>query len=120
MAIVSVVEGKLVIEVEGWDKFFSLRSRLEFPLTHISRVYADPAIADSWWKGLRLGGTNLPGVITAGTFYHHGDWVFWDVHNIEKAVVFELHDERYAKLIIEAGDPAECAARVQAALTPQP
>lgn len=116
MAIVSIADGKLIIEVEGWDKIWSLKSRLEVPLTHVSRAYADSSIADSWWKGLRLGGTNLPGVITAGTFYHHGDWVFWDVHDITKAVVFELHDERYAKLIIEVKDPHGCADLVQTSL----
>jgi hypothetical protein len=50
-------------------------------------------------------GTNIPGVITAGTFYQHGKRVFWDVHNPENTVVIELRDNRYNELIIEVADP---------------
>jgi hypothetical protein len=116
MTIVNVSDGNLVIEVEGWDKLWSLKSRLVIPLAHVIRVYADASIAEGWWKGMRVGGTHVPGVITAGTFYHHGNWVFWDVHNPERAVVVDLRDERYEKLIIEVADPTDTVARIEAAL----
>ena len=116
MTTVSVSDGNLTVEVEGWDKLWSLRSRLVIPIRHVIRVYADSSIAENWWQGLRVAGTHLPGVITAGTFYHHGNWVFWDVHNPEKAVVVDLQDERYEKLIIEVPDPADTVARLQATL----
>ena len=103
-------------EVEGWDKLWSLRSRLEIPIEHVIGVHADPTIAQSWWKGLHLAGTHIPGVIAAGTFYRHGNWVFWDVHDPEKAVVIELRDERYSKLIVEVENPPEAVARILAAL----
>ncbi len=119
MTTVSVSDGNLIVEVEGWDKLWSLRSRLVIPIHHVVRVYADSNIAEDWWKGLRVAGTHLPGVIAAGTFYHHGNWVFWDVHNPEKAVVVDLRDERYEKLIIEVPDPADTVARLQATL-PKP
>jgi hypothetical protein len=86
------------------------------PARHVVRVYADPTIAEKWWKGLRVAGTHVPGVIAAGTFYQHGNWVFWDVHHPEKALVIELHDERFEKLIVEVDDVAETVARLQAAL----
>lgn len=54
---------------------------------------------------MRMGGTNVPGVITAGTFYQHGQRVFWDIHRPEHTIVIELHDERYNELIVEVGDP---------------
>jgi len=117
MTQLSVADRKLVLEVEGWDKLWSLKSRLEIPLEHVVRIYADPNIAQSWWKGLRVAGTHVPGVIAAGTFYRHGGWVFWDVHNPDKAIVVELRDERYAKLIVEAQDPAETVAAIQTVLT---
>jgi hypothetical protein len=53
----------------------------------------DPAIAHGWWRGLRMPGTNIPGVLTAGTFYQDGKRVFWDVHNPENTVVIELKHE---------------------------
>jgi hypothetical protein len=120
MTSTSIADGKLVVEVHGWDKLWALRSRLEIPVEHVSKVCVDPSISDAWWKGLRVGGTHLPGVITAGTFYHHGDWVFWDVHNFANAIVIELRDECYARLIVEVEDPAATVSLLQAALpTPQ-
>ena len=116
MTEISVSEGNLIVEVEGWDKLWSLKSRLVIPIQHVIRVYADSSIAKAWWQGLRVGGTHVPGVITAGTFYHHGNWVFWDVHDTEKAVVVDLRDERYEKLIVEVADPAATVARLAATL----
>jgi hypothetical protein len=113
---VNVAEGKLILEVEGWDKLWSLRSRLEIPLEHVAGVYSDPEIARGVWHGLRIGGTSVPGVITAGTFYQHGEWIFWDVHHPENTIVFDLHDEHYKKLVIEVADPAEAVGRIQSAL----
>ena len=65
-----------------------------------------PSIARGWWHGLRIPGTNIPGVITAGTFYQDGKRVFWDVHNPDNTVVIDLHDERYNQLIVEVADPS--------------
>jgi hypothetical protein len=62
MTTVSVSDGNLTIEVEGWDKLWSLRSRRVIPIRHVIRVYADSSIAENWWKGLRVAGTYLPGV----------------------------------------------------------
>ena len=70
--MVGVSDRKLSIRVEGWDRMWSMRSHLEIPLEHVSRAYADPNVDDTWWKGWRRGGTNLPGVLTAGTFYRQG------------------------------------------------
>jgi len=50
-------------------------------------------------------GTNIPGVLTAGTFYQNGQRVFWDVHNPENTIVIGLHDEQYNELIVEVPDP---------------
>jgi roadblock/LC7 domain-containing protein len=61
-------------------------------------------------------GTNIPGVLTAGTFYQDGKRVFWDGHNPENTVVIELRDERYNELIVEVADPQAAAELVKAAL----
>jgi hypothetical protein len=116
MTKVSVADGNLLLEVEGWDKLWSLRSHLTIPIQHVIRVHADPAIAEAWWIGLKIAGTHVPGVIAAGTFYHHGNWVFWDVHHPENTIVIDLRDERYEKLIVEVADVTETLARVQTAL----
>jgi hypothetical protein len=61
-------------------------------------------------------GTNVPGVITAGTFYQDGKRVFWDVHNPEKTIVIDLHDERYNKLVVEVENPEVAVGLIQTAL----
>ena len=105
MVDLSVAEGKLVLHVRGADKLWALKSSLEIPLVHIAGVQADPEVARGWWHGIRMPGTNLPGVITAGTFYQDGKRVFWDVHHPENTIVIDLHDERYNQLIVEVADP---------------
>lgn len=96
---------KLVFNVEGADKLWALKSSLEIPLQHVVSVRADPEAAKGWYHGLRLPGSNIPGVLTAGTFYQDGKRVFWDVHHPQNAIVVELRDERYNELIVEVADP---------------
>ena len=112
----SVAEGKLTLHVRGADKLWALKSSLEIPLVHIVGVRSDPEAARGWWHGLRLPGTNVPGVITAGTFYQDGKRVFWDVHHPEKTIVIDLHDERYNQLIVEVSDPQAAVELIQNAL----
>jgi len=108
-----------VIEVQGLDKLWSLKSRLEIPLKHIRSVRGDPEVARGWWHGIKLPGTNIPGVLTAGTFHLHGKRVFWDVHDPERTIVIELRDERYGELIVEVEDPAAALAVLQRSIEPR-
>lgn len=116
MVEILISEGSLVLHVKGADQLWALKSSLEIPLQHVAGVRADPSVAHGWWHGLRMPGTNLPGVITAGTFYHDGKRVFWDVHNPQNTVVIELKDERYNELIVEVADPNKTVEVVRAAL----
>jgi|ERR1700721_2692830 len=77
------------------------QSSLEIPLVHITGVRADSEVACGWWHGVRMPGTSVPGVITAGTFYQDGKRVFRDVHHPEKTIVIDLHDERFNELVVE-------------------
>ncbi len=101
----TIKDGILLLEVEGADKIWALKSRLEIPLKHIANVKIDLEIAKSWYHGLKSPGTSIPHVITAGTFYQAGKRVFWDIHNPEKTIVIELHDEKYNELVIEVENP---------------
>ena len=103
-------------EVEGWDKLWALRSHLEIPLAHITGVRADPEAARGWWHGIRLPGTQIPGLLTAGSFYQHGGMVFYDVHDPDSTIVIDLDHEHYEQLIIEVEHPAAAVATLRAAL----
>jgi len=113
MVKVSLTGDSAVFEVEGLDRLWALRSRLEIPLTHIEEVTFDPEQVGRWWHGWRLAGTDVPGLLTAGTFYHHGELVFWDIHNPAQAVVISLNHERYKKLIMEVADPERVVSEIR-------
>jgi hypothetical protein len=57
----------------------------------------------------------MPGFFAAGTFYYHGELVFWDVRDPARTVIVSLEHERYNKLIIEVSDVAGTVARLRAA-----
>ncbi|MGB9028594.1 MAG: hypothetical protein WCC27_00630 [Acidobacteriaceae bacterium] len=113
MVELSVAEGKLVLHVRGIDQLWALRSTLEIPVQHITGVRADAEIARGWWHGLKLMGSDIPGVLHAGTFYQQGKIIFWDVHNPENTIVIDLRDERYGQLVVEVDDPAAAVALIQ-------
>jgi len=112
-----VIQGDRVrFEVEGWDKLWALKSQLEIPVAHIRAVRADPEPARGWWHGLRLPGTQIPGLLTAGSFYQSDGFVFYDVHDPERTVVIELDHEHYQRLVIEVEDPAGVVETLRSAI----
>ena len=113
---ITIQADKATFEVEGWDKLWSLRSRLEIPLAHIKGAHVDPHPAMGWFQGLKLAGSDIPNIFRAGTFYQDGDKVFWDVHHPEQTIVVDLEHERYARLIIEVENPAAAVAMLNGAL----
>ena len=118
MVRVCVLGDRVHFDVEGWDKFWALKSHLDIPIAHIRSVRVDPGAATGWWHGLRLPGTQIPGVITAGTFYQSAGAVFYDVHDPGRTIVLELDHEHYKRLVIEVEDPRATATQLQASLAP--
>ena len=116
MVDLSVADGKLTLRVGGADKLWALKSSLEIPLAHIASVRADPEAARGWYHGIRAPGTNIPGVITAGTFYQDGKRVFWDVHHPERVLVIDLHDEQFNQLVVEVADPEAAVQLIRSAM----
>ncbi|WP_329134635.1 hypothetical protein [Streptomyces sp. NBC_00670] len=115
MALIRIDGDDLIVMIEGLDKLWSFKSSLTIPLANVRGATADPGIATEP-KGLRAPGSHLPGVITAGTFHQDGEKVFWDVRDPAKAVVIELADERYARLVLQVDDPRAAVALVESAL----
>jgi hypothetical protein len=117
MIDLSIAEDTLTLHVRGADQLWSFKSTLEIPLAHIAGVRLDPEAAHAWYHGIKMPGTNLPGVITAGTFYQHGQRVFWDVHHPEKTLVIDLHSDSYNELFVEVQDPEAAVSLIQSALS---
>lgn len=94
---------KVVFTVLGMHKLWAFKSELTIPFDHITGVHADLDSLNGW-KGLRVPGTYIPFVISAGTFRKLYSKDFWDVTDAKKALIVELKDEAYDKLFIEVAD----------------
>jgi hypothetical protein len=120
MVEISIADDEVVFEVHGLDKLWSLKSQIRIPLSHVVEATIDRDAARGWYHGLRLPGTQIPGIITAGTFYQHGRRVFFDVHNTDNTIVITLSHDRYDHLVIEVADPDAEVRKINAALVRRP
>jgi len=116
MVNIAISADRAVFVVEGSHKLWSLKSQIEIPLSHISDVEVNQEQVGRWWHGFKVLGTDVPGLFAAGTFYYHGELVFWDVFDISKTIIVSLEHERYKKLIIEVADPETVARSLRAAI----
>jgi len=64
----------------------------------------------------RFLGTDVTPLFAVGTFYYHGELVFWDVRHPERAIIVSLQHERFKKLIVEVADPLETVTRLRQAI----
>lgn len=106
MVTVSVENSNLVMRVSGFSKLLTFKNEISVPIKHVRGITADPGAFDMP-RGIRSPGISVPGVVYAGTFYHEGDKVFWDVHNPAKTVVIELEGEDFKRFIVEVEDPLQ-------------
>ncbi len=116
MVDVTISGDRAVFTVEGAHKLWALKSRIEIPLANIWTVEVNHEQVGRWWHGFKLLGTDAPGLFAAGTFYYHGELVFWDVYDTTKTIIVSLEHERYKKLIVEVADPDGTARTLNAAL----
>ena len=121
MVEIEIKSDKLFLEVKGSHKFWAFKNRMEVPLSHVKSVRTDPNLEMGWSaKGLKVAGTGIPNVFRAGTFIIDGEKAFWDVRNKENAVVIELRDEGYARLVVEVADPFLAVKEISRALINRP
>jgi hypothetical protein len=117
MVDITISGDNAVFEIEGWDKLWSLRSRLQIPLSHIKGAHVDPEPAMGWFSGIKVAGAGIPNVLKAGIFYQEGQIVFWDVHHPELTIVVDLEHEHFAKLVLEVADPQAAVKLLKGAIS---
>ena len=105
MATVLVEDGELHVELQGMHKVWALKNTISVPMTHVVSASQDPITDADKPKGVRAPGTHVPGVFAAGTWHKDGEKVFWDVQDPGKAVVIQLRDESYTRLVLHVDDP---------------
>ena len=78
MVDISIRDDRVLFRVEGLHKLWAMRSELDIPLAHVVDVEINHDQIGQWWHGFKLIGTDAPGLFAAGTFYYHGELVFWE------------------------------------------
>ena len=116
MVQISINGDRVHFDVQGWDKLWAFKSQLDIPLMHIQGVRVDPGPARGYWHGLRYPGVQIPGLLTAGTYYQHDGAVFYDVHDPERTIVLDLDHEEYKRLVVEVSDPTATVALIEQAI----
>ena len=116
MAHIEIAGGTLTIHMQGIDRVLALKSSVSVPLEHVVDAEQDVAEASRIYHGLRLPGSSIPGVVTAGSYLQHGEWSFWDVHDPKKAIVIHTRDEHYRELVVGVDDPDAAVTQIRQAL----
>jgi hypothetical protein len=105
MVDIHIEDGVATFRIAGLHKLWALKSRIVVPVQDIVAVEGPEAV--SRWAGLRVAGTWVPSVITAGTFRQNGRWTFWDVGQSTAAIVVTVRGHWYSQLIVEVARPVE-------------
>lgn len=106
MVSVTPNENEFIFDILRSHKFWAFENKIRVPKNKIIRAYqSDDEF--TFWIGWKMPGTQLPSVITAGTYIKKGKRNFWDVCNKKNAIIVELKDSYYNKLIIEVENPEE-------------
>ncbi|WP_394758729.1 hypothetical protein [Flavobacterium sp.] len=106
MVTISTKDNDYVFNINGSHKFWAFKNKIIVPKDKIIRAFQSNE-EFTFWKGWRIPGTNLPWIITAGTYIKKGKRNFWDVCNKKNAIIVELKNSNYNKLIIEVENPIE-------------
>ena len=88
------------IAITGWDKLFSLKGKLTFPLDSVVAVspYDDSIVP----PGIMAPGTSIPKVVIAGTYINlKGRREFWCTHFKGNAIVIDLEHENYDRIVCD-------------------
>lgn len=117
MAHVELESGCVDVQMNPLDEILSLHGSLRMPYSHIRSVSTDP-VPPAWCRGFRIG-TNVPGIKVAGTFFTGDGVVFYDFHDPDRCLTFQLEHEHYRSVVVQVDkdqDPAGLAGKIRARL----
>lgn len=114
MARVTVHDSEVHIRLDLLDEVLAFHGGLSIPLSHVRSVSTD-RVPDARWHGERFG-TDLPGIITAGTFVNWDGHVFYDFRDPDRCLTLELAHDHYNAVVVQVdGDKEAVAKEIEAA-----
>jgi hypothetical protein len=118
MAKVTLEDDRVGIYLNPVDEVLALHGSLHLPYSHIKTVTHE-TVPFAWYRGFRVG-TDIPGVKVAGSFYNGDGVFFYDFHDRERCLTFELDHEHYQRVVVQVNgdqDPAALAKEIRARLS---
>lgn len=115
MNAVSIVGVRLVVRPRGLDRVWGFRRKIDVPLTHVRGATVDPE-ARREARGLRGPGLAAFGKYV-GSFHRDGERTFWNVSGRGTAIVIELVDEHFTRLIVSVEGADSLVDRINNSLT---
>ena len=117
MAHIDLEADRIGVRMSPLDEILALHGTLHIPYRHIRAVAHEP-VPEAWWRGIRIG-TNVPGLKVAGTFFTGDGMIFYDFHDPDRCLTFELDHEHYRRVVVQVDkdqDPAALAKEIAARL----
>jgi len=92
----------VTMEVLDVDKLLALKSRIQFSQCNIRDIrLPEEGLCP---PRIRYPGTSIPG-FAAGTYLGDGRKEFWDTVYGENAIVIELENEEYTRIVVDVENP---------------
>jgi hypothetical protein len=115
MAKLAIDGGDLVVHLSPLEKLGALHGHVRVSLASVKRAWA---ATDPWsvLRGYRAPGTGIPWVIMLGTTRGSFGKDFCAVYGRKPAVVVELADADFSRLLVTASEPNVVAERVSSEL----
>ncbi|HEU0163988.1 MAG TPA: hypothetical protein VFQ54_03025 [Thermomicrobiales bacterium] len=117
---IDLLVDRLVVEPMGWNKVWSLRTRIDIPFDDIVAIEQDRRLAENGPTGVRFPGANIPGVYLAGTFWKFwGDRKsrsFWLRRRADRCITIRLRNNSFDYVTVDVADPAGEIRRITSSL----
>jgi hypothetical protein len=118
MGIGLVVDGDhLTVRLNGADRVFAIRNHLKVPLWRVTSVdvVARKEIPSTPGTWLRKPGTHIPGVVRYGSYGLQPNREFWAVYRQHFALVIEIEDWGYSRIVLGVKNAPLRAAEIRLA-----
>lgn len=110
------IEGEdLIFELHGVDEILSIKRSVSVPLKHVISV-STLQVPWNLFKGLRVGGSSLPGVVKDGRYLTEDGLMFFEMHDPDKCITVNLDHEHYKKIVFEVDDKEASAEMISKAI----
>jgi hypothetical protein len=112
---IKIESGSIEFELHGIDEFLSIKRSITIPLKHVISVSTEHV---PWkpFKQMRIAGASIPGVVKDGRFLSTDGVMFFEKHDPDKCITFNLDHKHYKKIVFEVEDKEAAAQKINEAL----